>query len=64
MAGEQQQPDEPDDLLVVESFPINLCVHQLGHEVVGGTGAAILNVREEVAVHLPHRRSDGVEECF
>src|SRR5262249_31750558 len=44
--------------------PRLVAVDQLAHEVVGGTGAATLNVCEEVVVHLLHRRSDGVEECF
>jgi hypothetical protein len=32
---EQEQPDESDELLVVESFPVPLDAHQLAREIVG-----------------------------
>jgi hypothetical protein len=35
VAREQEQPDESDDLLVVESFPVHLDAYQLAREIVG-----------------------------
>ena len=62
VAGYHEQPDEPDDLLVIEPFPVHLRGHQVAREIVRGMSPASLDVREEVGVHFPHGRSDCLEQ--
>ena len=38
MYGEQQQPDEPDDLLVVEALAVHLGLQQFAGQVLARVG--------------------------
>ena len=58
MAGEQQQPDEADDLLVGQPFAVHLGLHQPAGQVVGRVQPPGPDVVQEVRVHLPHDRRD------
>jgi hypothetical protein len=54
--GDQQQPDEADDLVIAQPLPVGLHPQQLAGEVVAGVLPAGTDVVEEVAVHLPDGR--------
>jgi hypothetical protein len=50
VAREEGQAVESDDLLVVESFPVHLGAHERASEIIGGPGAPLQDVREQIPV--------------
>lgn len=58
-AGEQQQPDEADDLLIGQSLPVHLGLDEPARQVVTRAGPPGPDVVQGVCVHLSHRRRDG-----
>jgi hypothetical protein len=61
VAGQQEQPDKADDLLVVEACPVYLRTHEPAGQIVGGMRAAVLDIRQQVAIHLPDGRHEGLQ---
>jgi hypothetical protein len=51
VAGQQEQPDNADDLLVVEACPVYRRTHEPASQIVGGMRAAVLDIRQQVAIH-------------
>ena len=45
VAGQQEQPDKADDLLVIEACPVYRRAHERAGQIVGGMRAAVLDVR-------------------
>ena len=59
-----RRPDEADDLLVGQPLPVHLGLDQLAGEVGAPVGPSGLDVVQEVGVHLPHRRRDGLQRLL